>query len=83
MTDELGRQLIAERGLTHQVKQTCSAKQLAKIRIELLHSLQTVGRSHDLALMIETERVIVEGDLKHYANRKSMIGSGIEPPSGA
>jgi len=75
MTDELGRLLIAERGLTDKVKQTRSAKQLAKIRIELLRYLQTASRSHDLALMIETERIIVEGDLKHYANSKSMTSS--------
>jgi len=73
--DALGKLLAAERELTHEVKQTRAAKRLASSRIELLRHLQNVNRSNDLALMIETERVIVKGDLKHYANSKSMTGS--------
>jgi len=73
--DELDRLLIAEKGLTDEVKQTRSAKRLARLRIELLQYLQSVARSHDLALMVKTERVIVQGDLDHYANSKSMTSS--------
>jgi len=73
--DGLDRLLIAEKGLTDEVKQTRSAKRLAKLRIELFQYLQNVARSSDLALMIATERAIVEGDLDHYANSKSMTSS--------
>jgi len=73
--DELGKLLAAERGLTKEVKQTRAAKQLAKARINLLQHLQNVNRNHDLALMIATERMIVQDDLDHYANSKSMTSS--------
>jgi len=73
--DELGRLLIAEKGLTDKVKQTHSAKRLAKLRSELVQYLRNVAQSNDLALMIKTERGIVEGDLDHYANSRSMINS--------
>jgi len=75
MIDELGQLLAREKILTDEVRQTRSAKRLAKSRIKLFQHLQNVARGHDLALMIETERVIVEGDLKHYANSKSMTSS--------
>jgi len=69
MIDALGRLLATERGLTREVRQTRAAKRLAALRADFLQHLKTVARSHDLALMIATERMIVEGDLEHYKNR--------------
>jgi len=75
MIDTLGQLLIAERTLAHAVRQTRAAKQLTALRADFFQHLKTVARSHDLALMIATERLIVEGDLEHYANSKSMTSS--------
>jgi len=75
MIDDLSRLLAAERGLTHEVKQTRAARRLAKLRVEFLQHLQNVAQSHHLALMIATERLIVKEDLEHYANSKSMTNS--------
>jgi len=73
--DELSRLLAAERILTDEARQTRAAKRLAVSRVKLLRHLQNVLRSDDLVLMMTTERLIVKGDLEHYANSKSMTGS--------
>jgi len=75
MIDALGGLLTRERILTDEVKQTRAAKRLVVVRTKLLRHLQNVARSHDLAVMVETERMIVKDDLDHYANSKSMTGS--------
>jgi len=75
MIDALGRLLTRERELTNEVKQTRSAKRLAKLRVKLLQHLQNVVKGKNLALMIATERMIVQDDLDYYANSKSMTGS--------
>jgi len=75
MIDALGRLLTRERESTHEVKQTRAAKRLVVVRSKLLRHLQNVVQSCDLALMIATERMIVQDDLDHYANSKSMTNS--------
>jgi len=65
MIDALSQLLIAERILTHDVRNTRAAKELVKARIDLLQHLRQVIQSHDLILMIATERMIVKGDLEH------------------
>jgi len=75
MIDALGRLLTREREVTNEVKQTRAAKRLVVVRTKLLLHLKNAARSHDLALMIATERMIVQDDLEHYANSKSMTNS--------
>jgi hypothetical protein len=54
---------------------SANANNLQKERAKLLRQVHEVGKSGDLALMVATEKAIVNGDLEHYANSKGMVSS--------
>ncbi|GHU34765.1 hypothetical protein AGMMS50256_28850 [Betaproteobacteria bacterium] len=72
---KLARLLVVEEGFVREHAATQTAKRLEKARNNLLKHVREVGKSGDLAFMVETEKNIVQGDLDHYANSKSMISS--------
>jgi len=73
--EKTGRLLWAEKTLAEAVRKTNSAKQLSRGRQELLAHLGQIARSDDLSLIIAVERMIVQGDLEHYANSTQMVAS--------
>jgi len=73
--EKTGRLLWAEKTFAEAVKKTSSAKRLANGRQELLAHLKQIAQSDDLALIVAVERVIVQGDLEHYANSTQMMAS--------
>jgi len=72
---KLGRLLLAEQSFREEVKKSRATQRLVIGCEQLLAHIVQVGNSEHLALMIATERAIVEGDLARYANSKQMIGS--------
>jgi hypothetical protein len=72
---KLARLLVVEVGFVREHAAAQTAKRLEKARINLLKHVREVGKSGDLPLMVETEKNIIQGDLDHYANSKSMISS--------
>jgi len=72
---KLNRLLVDEEGLTEALKSTRHAQRLALARRRLLEHIRQTGSSGDLSLVIDTERIIVEGDLERYANSNQMVGS--------
>jgi len=75
MRERLSRLLSEEENLTEAHKKTTAYKRLRESRGELLAHVHEVARSGNLALMIETERMIVRGDLERYTNSKQMAAS--------
>jgi len=75
MRKTLDRLLFEEENLIEAHRDTTTGKRLRKSRGRLLAHIRAVAHSGDLALMIETERMIVEGDLERYTNSKQMAAS--------
>jgi hypothetical protein len=67
--------LALEAGWSKALLSATNAKNLQKERTSLLSHVREVGKSSDLALMVATEKAIVNGDLEHYANSKGMVSS--------
>jgi hypothetical protein len=69
-------QIIArEAGWAKALSSAAAAKKLKKERAALLEQVREIGKSGDPALMVAIEKVIVNGDLEHYANSKGMVSS--------
>jgi len=73
--DELEHLLAAEESFVEKLKQTQAARQLSGGRKKLLNHLRTLALSDDLALIIATEKQIIQGDLSRYANSAAMVNS--------
>jgi hypothetical protein len=71
----LERLLVRERGYAHEVNESPPAKRLQGARNGLLEHIRTVSQSGDLALIVTTERTIVERDLQYHANSQAMTSS--------
>lgn len=71
----LARILVNEDGLSQELAQTETAKDLQGVRKDLAKHIQGVAKSGDLSLIIATEKAIVDGDLKRYANSSDMAKS--------
>jgi cell division septal protein FtsQ len=72
---DLGQFLAIEGGWINEVAETQAAKGLNEARAVLLQHLHDVGNSGNLELIVATEKIIVQGDLEHYANSKNMESS--------
>ena len=72
---ELEGLLSNEHAAVRALRETLLAKDLHNARCDLLGYVRKVARSGDLALIIATEKAIVEGDLARYANSKAMTRS--------
>lgn len=71
----LARILVNEGGLSKELAQTETAKDLQGVRKDLATHVQRVAKSGDLSLIVATEKAIVDGDLKRYANSADMTKS--------
>jgi len=71
----LDRILAREQALVEEVNKTRTANKLRLFRRDFLRQLVETGKSGDLPLMVTVGKQIVEGDLEHYANSKSMVNS--------
>jgi len=71
----LDRMLAREQVLVEEANKTRAASKLRLFRNKLLRQLIETDKSGDLSLLVAVEKKIVEGDLEHYANSKSMISS--------
>ncbi|MDR2164199.1 MAG: hypothetical protein LBO79_00895, partial [Zoogloeaceae bacterium] len=67
--------LAREAGWSKALSLSVNARNLKKERANLLDHVRAVGKSGDLALIVATEKAIVNGDLEHYANSKGMVSS--------
>jgi hypothetical protein len=67
--------LAREAGWSKALLSSANANNLQKERANLLRQVREVGKSGDLALMVATEKAIVNGELEHYANSGSMVSS--------
>jgi hypothetical protein len=72
---QLVNTLAREAGWSQALFSTAAAKKLKKERDDLLEQVRMIGKNSDLALMVATEKAIVNSDLEHYANSKGMVSS--------
>jgi len=72
---KLGHLLAAEESFVEALKKTTEASELSTGRKELLNHLRQLVTSDDLALIIATEKTIIQGDLSRYANSAAMLTS--------
>lgn len=71
----LDRLLVGKDGLAQELARTEVAKDLQDMRRDLTKHVQAVAKNGDLGLIIATEKAIVAGDLKRYANSPNMTKS--------
>ena len=69
---QLNRLLVAEEIFKQKLNNTETATELKEVQTELLKHIREVGCSGDLNRIIATERAIISGDLKRYANSQSI-----------
>jgi len=67
--------LVAEENFHNEIKRTRASQRMRHFRKKMLEYLRRVGRSGDLALIVATEKAIVQGDLDRYANSRAMTSS--------
>ncbi|GHT84159.1 hypothetical protein FACS1894116_14140 [Betaproteobacteria bacterium] len=67
--------LAVEEGLVREHAAAQTAKRLERSRSKLLQYVQEVGKGGDLALVVATEKGIIQGDLDRYANSAGMVSS--------
>jgi hypothetical protein len=67
--------LTLEGGLFKEQSKAPNAQRLNKVRVSLLNHVRQTGKSGDLALMVATEKAIVEDELVNHANSKGMASS--------
>ncbi|MDR3056473.1 MAG: hypothetical protein LBU53_13960 [Zoogloeaceae bacterium] len=72
---QLQRLLVIEGGWFKEHAVAPSSKKLNKARSNLLDHVKRVGKSEDLALMVASEKAIVEDELTNHANSKGMVSS--------
>lgn len=75
LSEQLNRLLVAEETFKVQLNNTQTATKLKEAQTELIKHIREVGRSGDLNRIIATERAVISGDLKRYANSQSMVSS--------
>jgi len=73
--DELEHLLAAEGSFVETLKKTPAARKLSAGRKKLLEHLSALAKSNDLALIIDAEKKIIQGDLSRYANSAAMVTS--------
>ena len=71
----LARILINEGGLAQELAETPTASELQAVRNDLARHVNAAARGGNLGLIIATEKAIVDGDLKRYANSPEMTKS--------
>jgi len=64
-----------EAGWIKEHAKTQTAKRLNKTHDDLLNQIREIGKSADLSLMVAAEKTVVQNDLSHHANSKSMVSS--------
>jgi len=69
---ELDNSLLREEGLVSRLQQSRAGQNLSAERKTLNDILRRVLASRNLDLIIEVETALVEQDLEHYANSRSM-----------
>lgn len=75
MLRQLNRLLSVEEEAVIELRNTGIAKELDAIRAALHETVRQADSSGDLALIVATERAILESDLKRYANSSGMVNS--------
>jgi len=73
--DRINLLLIEEENLNNEIKQTLASQRMQRVRKRMHEHLQDIARSNNLALIVATERAIVQGDLDRYANSPAMNAS--------
>jgi len=73
--DKLTHLLTAEEAFVEALKNTRAAHRLVDGRKQLLAHLRKLVSSKNLALIVATEKEIIQGDLSRYANSAAMINS--------
>lgn len=71
----LARILVNEGGLAQELAETPTARELQAVRNDLARHVNAAARGGNLGLIIATEKAIVDGDLKRYANSPEMTKS--------
>lgn len=71
----LARILVNEGGLAQELAATPTATELQAVRNDLARHVNATAKGGDLAAIIATEKAIVDGDLKRYANSPEMTKS--------
>ncbi|MDR0996630.1 MAG: hypothetical protein LBL69_03085 [Zoogloeaceae bacterium] len=67
--------LSREATLIEEVEKAVAVQKLHESRNDFLQHLRAVGNSADLALLVATEKAVIEGDLNRYTNSKAMESS--------
>jgi hypothetical protein len=67
--------LMLEGGLIETLARSKEAKNLSAMRGKLLARIKEIGKRKDLSLIVATEKVIVEDELRNHANSKGMVSS--------
>jgi len=73
--NELERLLTREDGYMQEAARTQASRRLQAVRKGLQEHVATVGQTGNLALMISTEKAIVDGDLQRHVNSPEMANS--------
>jgi hypothetical protein len=73
--ERLNRLLFTEEMLKDSLAKSKEARNLESLQGKLLKQIQEAGKSNDAALIVETEKTILQGDLDRYANSRSMVSS--------
>ena len=71
----LARILVNEGGLAQELAETPTARELQAVRNDLARHVNAAAKGGNLGLIIATEKAIVDGDLKRYANSPEMTKS--------
>jgi hypothetical protein len=72
---EFSKLLFDERGNWLEVQKAPAADLLTETRLAICDGLREIGKSGDIALILETEKTILTNDLVLYANSAAMKGS--------
>jgi len=72
---DLRRSLLREATLCKSEPSPKNAKTLTAVRNNILACVQNVGQRGDLQEIVATEEILLENELEHHANSKSMISS--------
>jgi hypothetical protein len=71
----LSQRVAREKSITTELEATKLALSRSNVRQGILIDLQEIGKSKSLESIIAAERIIVETELRDYANSKSMVSS--------
>jgi hypothetical protein len=71
----LSKRVAREKSITTELEATKLAQSRSKVRQDILSDLKGIGKSGSLESIVAAERIIVETELRDYANSKSMESS--------